>query len=154
MAFGMRSAMIINTFFPRYYSQPPIMLAGAFIHDFWPRTKDGILSPSHMLHGRVTTIYLKNHPNVGKHTTRWARFPKIGVPPNHPNFDKILHYEPPILGIPPFMEPPRLSLGTLFRALNAADPTAFSGQQGRATGTLRANGCRIRHPKLWLVNGD
>ena len=32
------------------------------------------------------------------------RFPKMGVPPNHPFLDGIFPYKPSILGVPPFME--------------------------------------------------
>ena len=37
------------------------------------------------------------------------RFPKIGVPPNHPFLDGISHYKPFFWGTPMTMEPPHVS---------------------------------------------
>ena len=34
------------------------------------------------------------------------KFPKIGVPPNHPFIDRIFHYKPSILGYPHFRKHP------------------------------------------------
>ena len=42
-------------------------------------------------------------------------FPEIGVPPNHPNFNRIFPYKPSILGIPHSWKAPVYLLALSFR---------------------------------------